>query len=743
MKRLFTLFIFITIFCLNSFAQQLQVLSQPDFKEMMNDIYFVNENTGWIAGAKGYIYKTTDGGDNWSEQVSGISDNIQRLFFTDENKGWAGVLNGAVLKTTDGGNNWIKYSFTNVAPNVAFSLFDVLYFTDENTGYAVAGKLKAIYLLRTTDGGVSWTIKDSMVTTSNMRWYDLDFREGKGSMAGDQKNRFRYSTDNGINWGAATPIVDGFFGAIKSIKWLNGSDVIAIGEGNEFNGVPVPIYKSTNGGIDWVKKNQSVSTVYDRVKDAYFKNGTEGIGVGSNGFSKIFIIKTSDGGENWSTSTVGYSFGLQALSGIGDKLFALGSSTHIIKSSDFGNTWENIKKKAPASIYGMQFIGGKGYAATRNGDFYICNDGTGNEWEYLSSTGSDDLKDILFLDGQTGFAVKENRHISKTTDGGVTWRSTLTPTPANTRSKVGGISFADWNNGYAWMSLNQYGEYYAWKTTDNGESWTQTGAFAGPGYVSGGIVTFDANTSVLLGPDNWTMRTTDGGVSWNPASLNSFPQNFNSKDFEGVTRINSNKAVAIGEGFIAITTDMGANWEYINHGLNGIDSSFYTITSSGDTLMFIGCYNGAYLKSTDGGNTWMIDTTLQGQYYWFTSALTETGKLFFGTSNGYIVGEKTISGIKDDANIAETFRLEQNYPNPFNPSTTIEFYLKNGGNVKLSLHDIIGNEVRILVSDYMRSGKHKYELDMRNAVRSIASGIYFVRLEAENQTAIRKIVYLK
>jgi hypothetical protein len=30
------------------------------------------------------------------------------------------------------------------------------------------------------------------------------------------------------------------------------------------------------------------------------------------------------------------------------------------------------------------------------------------------------------------------------------------------------------------MSLNQYGEYYAWKTTDNGESWTQTGAFAGP-----------------------------------------------------------------------------------------------------------------------------------------------------------------------------------------------------------------------------------------------------------------------
>lgn len=742
-KKILYLLIVLTM-SVQTYSQQLQVLSAPDFKEFMNDIYFVNTSVGWMVGAKGYIYKTADGGDNWIEQSSGVTENLSKVFFINENIGWVGTLAGAVLKTTDGGTTWIKYPVNSVAPNIVFSLLDVIYFTDENNGYVTAGKLKNIYLLRTSDGGVTWSIKDSLVSAStNMRWFDLEFYQGKGSMAGDQKNKLRYSADNGVTWLPSTAIVDVFFGALKAVRWLNSTDIIAIGEGNEFNGVPVPIYKSTNGGIDWVKKNQSVATVYDRVKDAYFKNENEGIGVGSNGFSKIFVIKTADAGNTWATSTIGYAYGLQALSGIGDNLYALGSSSHLLKSTDFGSTWVSIKKKAPASLYGLQFAGGKGYAVTRNGDFYISNDGTGNEWEYLSSTGSDDVNDLVFLDGLTGFVMKENRHISKTTDGGVTWRSVLAPVAANTRNKVGGISFSDWNNGYAWMSLNQYGEYYAYKTTDNGETWTQTGSFAGPGYVSGSIVAFDPNTSVLLGPDNWTMRTTDGGTTWNSVNLNNFPSGFNLRDFEDVTRINDNKAVAIGEGFIAITTDKGGNWDYINHGLNGIDSAFYTITSSGDTLLYIGCYSGAILKSTDGGYIWSIDTTTQGQYFFFSSGLTETQKIFFGTSNGYIIGEKTISDIKGEDKIHFGFELYQNYPNPFNPSTTISYSIDKLSRVKLTIYDIMGNEVQTLVNERQSSGKHEYEFNTKSISNQPSTGVYFVRLEVDQFSAVQKMIYLK
>lgn len=742
-KRIMFLLIVLTL-SIQTQAQQLQVLSAPDFKELMNDIYFVNTNVGWMAGAKGYIYKTTDGGNNWTELTSGVTDNLAKVFFINENTGWVGTLAGAVLKTTDGGTTWVKYPFNNVAPNIVFSLLDVLYFTDENHGYVTAGKLKNIYLLRTSDGGVTWTIKDSLVSLStNMRWYDLEFKQGKGAMAGDQKNKLRYTTDEGVTWMPSTAIVDGFFGALKAVRWLNSTDIIAIGEGNEFNGVPVPIYKSTNGGVDWVKKNQSVATVYERVKDAYFKNENEGIGVGSNGFSKIFVIKTTDAGNTWTTSTIGYSYGLQALSGIGDNLFALGSSTHILKSTDFGNNWTSIKKKAPASIYGMQFIGGKGYAVTRNGDFYISNDGTGNEWEYLSSTGADDVNDLLFLDGMTGFVIKENRHISKTTDGGVTWRSVLTPVAANTRNKVGGISFCDWNSGYAWVSINQYGEYYAYKTTDNGETWTETGSFAGPGYISGSIVTFDPNTCVLLGPDNWTMRTTNGGTSWDSATLSNFPPDFTLRDFEDVTRINENKAVAIGDGFIAITTNKGGTWEYVNHGLNGIDSVFYTITSSGDTLLYIGCYNGATLKSTDGGFNWSVDSTLQEQYIFFSSGLTETNKLFFGTSNGYIIGEKTISGISDNGDLPLGFELYQNYPNPFNPSTMISYSIAKESKVRLTVYDIMGNEIQTLVHGRQNAGKYEFEFNTRSIDNQPSTGVYFVRLEVDQFSAVQKMIFLK
>jgi len=742
-KTIFFLLMVLTM-SVQTYSQQLQVLSVPDFKELMNDIYFVNPDLGWMVGAKGYIYKTTDGGNNWTEQASGVTDNLAKVFFVNENTGWAGTLAGSVLKTTDGGTTWIKYSFANVAPNIVFSLLDVIYFTDENNGYVTAGKLKNIYLLKTSDGGVTWNKKDSLVSTStNMRWYDLEFFQGKGSMAGDQKNKFRYSTDDGVTWLPSTAIVDGFFGAIKAVRWLNGTDIIAIGEGNEFNGVPVPIYKSTNGGVDWVKKNQSVATVFDRVKDAYFKNGNEGIGVGSNGFSKIFVIKTADAGNTWTTSTIGYSYGLQALSGIGDNLYALGSSTHILKSTDFGINWTSIKKKAPAAIYGIQFIGGKGYAVTSNGDFYLNNDGTGNEWDYLSSTGADNVYDLVFLDGQTGFVLKENRHISKTTDGGLTWRSVLTPVAASTRNKVGGIAFSDWNNGYAWMSLNQYGEYYAYKTTDNGETWSQTGSFAGPGYISGSAVAFDPNTSVLLGPDNWTMRTTDGGTTWNSVILNNFPPDFTLRDFEDVTRINDNKAVAIGEGIIAITTDKGGNWEYVNHALNGIDSSFYTITSSGDSLIYIGCFGGAILKSGNGGYAWSIDTTYQNQHILFASGLTETQKLFFGTSNGYIIGEKTISGIPDEEKLLPGFELYQNYPNPFNPSTIISYSINKESKVKLVVYDVMGNEIQTLVNERQSSGKHEFEFNAKNISNQPSTGVYFFRLEVDQFSAVQKMIYLK
>lgn len=71
------------------------------------------------------------------------------------------------------------------------------------------------------------------------------------------------------------------------------------------------------------------------------------------------------------------------------------------------------------------------------------------------------------------------------------------------------------------------------------------------------------------------------------------------------------------------------------------------------------------------------------------------------------------------------FSLEQNYPNPFNPLTTIRFSLAAHTRVRLTLYDVLGREVAVLVDEFKPAGIHLYKLD----ASALASGVYFYVLE--------------
>jgi photosystem II stability/assembly factor-like uncharacterized protein len=747
-KKIWFLFVVILLSQALS-AQDLQILSQPDIREIIRDVKFVDTQTGWISGNKGVIYKTTDGGKSWVEQNSGTAKDLVKISFVDANHGWSATIDGSVFKTSDGGETWQKLSYSDAVPGMVFSICDLLKFFDENTGFIIAGKLRNIYLLKSTDGGETWSVKDSLVSATLLRrWYDIDFYGSRGVLVGDKKEIQKYSTDFGETWTFSTAIVDGFFRDLKYVKFLTETEIVTIGEGNEFSGVPVPVYKSYDGGVTWVKKNQSLSTIYDRVRSAYFKNELEGIGVGSDGFSKAFVVKTSDGGETWSHTVLDYAFGLQVINGIGDFLFVMGTSTHFIYSTDFGDSWQNLPLKPPTSVVSITFKEEKGYAITRNGDLLYSSDGTGNSWEYLSHTGKNNSGAIVFLSADTGLVLKENKHIVKTTDGGQTWQTVLTPVNPSSRNLVGGMDFADLQTGYAWFSLNDYGEYHVYKTTDAGDTWELSKVFGGPGYISGDIIAFDADNVVILGPDTWTQRTTDGGISWEPAVLNNFDPYFASKDFEGAAKVDENRAIVIGELFICTTTDKGATWNYLNHGLNDIDSNFYKIAFFADTLGYIGLYGGTIIKTTDFGENWSVDETFKDQYLLFSAAINEYGKPFFGTSNGYIIGEETITSIKESVPIISSFSLEQNYPNPFNPSTKIKFTIPTiveTGHapslqpVSLKVFDLLGREVATLVDEPKAPGTYKVEFN----AAGLPSGVLFYKLQAGNYVSVKKMAVIK
>ena len=90
------------------------------------------------------------------------------------------------------------------------------------------------------------------------------------------------------------------------------------------------------------------------------------------------------------------------------------------------------------------------------------------------------------------------------------------------------------------------------------------------------------------------------------------------------------------------------------------------------------------------------------------------------------------------------YELFQNYPNPFNPSTKISYSLKERGNVKLEVFDIVGQCIKTLVNNYQPVGKYEVVWNSRDkANRPVCSGMYIYRLQINNKTINKKMLLVK
>jgi hypothetical protein len=88
--------------------------------------------------------------------------------------------------------------------------------------------------------------------------------------------------------------------------------------------------------------------------------------------------------------------------------------------------------------------------------------------------------------------------------------------------------------------------------------------------------------------------------------------------------------------------------------------------------------------------------------------------------------------------------LAQNYPNPFNPSTTIRYEIKEATRVKLRVYDVAGRLVRTLVDESRKPDRYKAVWNgTNNRGQSVATGVYFYRLEAGSFVSTKKMVLLK
>ncbi len=97
----------------------------------------------------------------------------------------------------------------------------------------------------------------------------------------------------------------------------------------------------------------------------------------------------------------------------------------------------------------------------------------------------------------------------------------------------------------------------------------------------------------------------------------------------------------------------------------------------------------------------------------------------------------------DEIILAAT-KLNGNYPNPFNPVTTIAYSIKDAGNVTLEVYNLRGQLVKSLVNEVIETGDHIVTWKGRdNSNKSVASGVYFYKMKAQNYSSIKKMILMK
>lgn len=198
----------------------------------------LHPDTVYICGNYGKILRTYNGGQNWNTLYSDTNLQVWALDFVNSFTGYAAGSFGTILKTTNRGDNW---SLLNTGISNAFQ---GIYFMNENTGF-VSG---SIIVLKTTNGGNSW----SNLNTPNISFEtntDVYFSNSLTGFFSTNAGRIGRTSDGGANW---TIVRDQSGDAVWRLSFTDS----LTGYGCTSGGNAV---KTLNGGLNWYNQSTPLS----------------------------------------------------------------------------------------------------------------------------------------------------------------------------------------------------------------------------------------------------------------------------------------------------------------------------------------------------------------------------------------------------------------------------------------------------------------------------------------------------
>ena len=472
----------------------------------INSIQFLSSNVGYLCGDGGKLYKSENGGANWTSSATGIgTEDLNGLNFLDEQKGIVVGDNGKMYITNDGGTTW-----TVQTSGVTRNLLDAKYYSD---GVLVVGEYGIIL---SKEGTGDWqsivTRTDSDIRgVSGVSFNNTHVCGGGGFIRNNSNGRGNFFNFE-INPMLANLVDIFYFDAIMgfAVSSLNNA-----------------IIKTTNGGtsweltagatvsFNWVQKTPSSGGIGNNLCMHPTERNTAYVVYGN----KVYVSR--DRGDSWtqiSTISIGtraHSFYVTPLDTNVWVAAIESSPDKVVRSTDYGLTWNTILSYNFSS-YGQPLEMDQNIPGT----FYYAPDGmttgffksTDNGATFTSVSNNNPFTSpcdiIVMWDSSDVMYVGDNEaDIFKTSNNGVNW-TLVKPTSS---SEVPSMCNSVFDPSICYATT--WGSSQVYRTLNSGDNWSVVANNSGSGW--GSDLCHEDPTVVLTGNyGSQAYLTTNGGANF-------------------------------------------------------------------------------------------------------------------------------------------------------------------------------------------------------------------------------------
>ena len=265
-----------------------QTIQNSGTSNYLYDIFFIDENTGWIVGGSGTILKTTDGGEHWEQKTYNNQTQFiyMSVYFTNKDTGWIAGSDGFVdygaderncilLKTVDGGESWQENPFNG-------QCLSNIQFKNDSLGWILQTlDWRHEKILKTSDGGISWMSQFEKSPYEGI--CGLFFSDYNNGWAIGHDNVYK-TVDSGENWLEVLQSSE----ALQNLFFLNDS----VGWISYESG----FYKTTNSGVTWNTHN---TLLHQGWRPGVIRFVNENIGIIATDYNGGSLYTTVDGGETF------------------------------------------------------------------------------------------------------------------------------------------------------------------------------------------------------------------------------------------------------------------------------------------------------------------------------------------------------------------------------------------------------------------------------------------------------------